>query len=735
MTDELRFTTELKIWKYKIERLARRFGLDFFPIMYNVVTSQEMSEIVARHGFPTAPHHWRYGQSSVNLKQQFRYGRRIYEIVLNTVPAYTFLLQVNDLITQKAVMAHVPGHVDMNKNNLFFKPTNRSMVNTMSSDALMVERLCEVIGSERVKEFYDHILSFEWCIDPNALYRPQQVQKRNEENQTEHPNRLWPKRIKPRDELPSYMDELLNPPDWLEKETGRLREELKQKIDVERGMKIPTRPERDMLLFLMRHAPLERWQRDLIAMIRRHSYYFAPMRRAKVMHEGWATLWEEEIMTESEMIGPHELTQFTQELAGVQRKGGGLNPYRLGYEIWKDIKMRWDTGRHGNIWEMCEYRSVKDGWDYFAVFKILFDDHGPGTEAFAKAWHEFSAFVAELKKGNLGYPKEFFIREMFTREHLLPMWARYLNVEQEYERFSGMQEKMEPLELEAVLLAKKLQEESSKDAPEELALKARHDVYDSAGTKDLWLWTLAEVRRELSELNALRLFKERWKSGEITCDPLAIEPEWQKWAGENTERIVLGKGLEKIFEVRVTHDDLMFLEEFFTKDFCEENEYFIFKAKTVWDPLSWDVQKHYVIESRSFKRIKKRLLFQYTNGFFPIIRVTNANHQGRGELYLVHEHTGVDLDYWSKDGMYISDVLTSLFYIWGGHKAVHLETIKTQKEEEKPWWHSWHQSRTKTANAPEVLSGKRVRFSIVYKNGKPEFKETELGDVTYEAPF
>lgn len=739
MTDELRFPTELKLWKYKIERIARRFGLEFYPIIYNIVTPQEMSEIVARNGFPTTPHHWRYGQESLWWKKRFRFGLgRIYELVLNTVPAYAYLLQLNDVITQKAVMAHVCGHVDMNCNNSYFRPTNRNMINAMASDALGVERMFELVGRERVKEFYDCILSFEWFIDQNSLYIRRRPPIKSEEERTkDQEEKGIPKRIKPREELSDYMDEFLNPSEWIEEERIRLQKKLQEEVDIERGVVIPSEPTKDILGFLGRYAPLESWQKELIAMVRRHSYYFAPMSRMKLMHEGWATFWEEEIMTEAGMIASGELTQFSEELAGVQRKGGGLNPYRLGYEIWKDVKFRWDTGRHGTIWEECPHMSVRERWEEFAVFKTILDKIDFESEEFRRQWSEFSSFVEELKAGNLGIPPELFIRNQWTREYLIPTWLLYKNREAECQKVSNMQEEAEPLEFEAVLLAKELQASYPDASEEELKMKARRDIFGRAKRIDLWLWTPDDLRQEQGAISPLVYFGERFQNGKINHPVIPIPEEWASWAAKCKDPFHLGGGLLKIFEVRATYDDLMFLEEFFTKDFCEENEYFFYKAKKVWDYETYTQQKRYVIESRSFRRIKKRLLFQYANFHLPVIRVADANYDNGGELYLVHEHQGVDLDFWSKDGMYMKDVLQRIFKIWGGRKAVHLETVVTEKEKEEDWWFSWHQTDEKETEEDRELKGTQVIFSYGFleDDDLESMKRTDLKEVTFKAPF
>jgi len=746
MTDELRFPTELKLWKYKIERLARRFGLNFHPVIYHIVTAQEMSEVVARHGFPTAPHHWRVGQESVRLKKRFRFGTgRIYEIVINTIPTCAYLLQLNDTITQKSVMAHVCGHADLNMNNAYFDPTNRQMLNAFASDALQLERYIEIFGSERVKEFYDWILSFEFFIDQNSLYmrREAHAQSEDERNEDREKHKI-PRRITPREELPSYMDEFLNPQEWLEEEKTRLAEEIQAKADIERGATVPPEPTKDILAFLIRYAQLEPWQKDWMARIRRQAYYFAPMVRTKLMHEGWATLWQEEIMTEAGMLSSSELFQFSNELVGVQRKHGGINPYRLGYEIWKDIKFRWNTGRHGTIWEDCPYRSIRDQWDEFAIFKTIADETAKSDiTAFYTRWAEFSAFVKELKAGNLGYPQELFIRDLFTSDHLIEAWLMYKNVEIEHERFERMRREMEPLEERAEFIANQLGASFLKTFSEELRLKTRHDVYAQEDKLDLWLWTHDEVLRELAGIKSLMDFNKRWRKNQLQHSTIPIPEEWWLWAQKCTDPMRLGLGNKKIFEVRAAYDDLMFLEEFFTKEFCEEHKYFIYKAKKVWrwTPSGSEEEKRYVIDSRSFRRIKKRLLFQYTNFYLPIITVVDANYDNNGEMYLRHKHNGVDLDYWSNDGMYMKDVLQRIFWLWGGKKRVHLETIITKKEEERPWWFSWHQTEEKTTEDDRQLSGTRVLFSYGFRrigeqdSNIAELQRTDLDKVTFTAPF
>ena len=47
--------------------------------------------------------------------------------------------------------------------------------------------------------------------------------------------------------------------------------------------KYPERPQKDVLLFLIEHAPLKPWQRDILSIIRDEAYYFLPQGQTKVM--------------------------------------------------------------------------------------------------------------------------------------------------------------------------------------------------------------------------------------------------------------------------------------------------------------------------------------------------------------------------------------------------------------------------------------------------------------------
>src|SRR5436190_10131858 len=121
------------------------------------------------------------------------------------------------------------------------------------------------------------------------------------------------------------MDEYINPREALNAE----EEERRNKLEAA-NRNFPERPEKDALLFLIDHAPLKPWQRDVLEIVRDEAYYFAPQGQTKIMNEGWASYWHTKIMTQKALT-PAEVIDYADHHSGtVATHGARLNPYKLG---------------------------------------------------------------------------------------------------------------------------------------------------------------------------------------------------------------------------------------------------------------------------------------------------------------------------------------------------------------------------------------------------------------------
>ena len=347
-------TSELRELQRRIEEAARSYGLDFFDIVYEVLDWEEINEVAAYGGYPARYPHWRFGMEYLELSRSYAYGlSKIYEMVINNDPTYAYLLAANHVVDQKLVMCHVCGHGDFFKHNFSFAHTNRKMVDEMANHAARIRRYMEVHGEEEVERFLDRCLSLDNLIDYNAPHIRRHPVVEPQESEEEPPAVREPRKFRAK----GYMDAFINPAAALQEERERLAEEQK------REERFPPRAEKDVMLFLMMHAPLRNWERDVLGIVREEAYYFAPQGRTKIMNEGWASYWHSRLMTER-ILEPAELIDYADHHAGtVAPHPGRLNPYKLGIELWRDIEERWDKGRHGPDWEACDDFQLRRTWD------------------------------------------------------------------------------------------------------------------------------------------------------------------------------------------------------------------------------------------------------------------------------------------------------------------------------------------------------------------------------------
>jgi len=151
-----------------------------------------------------------------------------------------------------------------------------------------------------------------------------------------------------------------------------------------------------------------------------------------------------------------------------------------------------------------------------------------------------------------------------------------------------------------------------------------------------------------------RDIEDRWNKGKYgpeydAADQLGQKQKWDKG---------LGLGREKIFEVRRLYNDVMFIDEFMTDEFIEKHRYYQYGK----DPHTGQLR----IVSRDPKRIRQNLQYRLTNLGRPFIYVVDGNYGNRGELYLAHQHNGLDIEI-----KYAVETLRNLHKVW--QRPCHLQ--------------------------------------------------------------
>src|SRR5688572_9857613 len=201
-------TPELARLNREIEQYAWEYGLDFYETFFEVLDFEEMNMVAAYGGFPNRYPHWKFGMEYERLNKSYAYGlHKIYEMVINNDPCYAYLLEDNHLVDQKIVMAHVYGHCDFFKNNIWFSKTNRKMMDIMANHATKIRKYIDKFGLEAVEDFIDTCLSIEDLIDHHSVF----IERRGRPKGHEEEEKPLVKKIAASD----YMDEFINPREFL----------------------------------------------------------------------------------------------------------------------------------------------------------------------------------------------------------------------------------------------------------------------------------------------------------------------------------------------------------------------------------------------------------------------------------------------------------------------------------------------------------------------------------------
>jgi len=340
----------------QITEIARGFGLDFFPMRYEICPADILYTFGA-YGMPTRFSHWSFGKAFHRLKLQYDLGlSKIYELVVNSNPCYAFLLEGNSLVQNKLIVAHVLAHSDFFKNNVRFSRTNRDMVESMAATAERIRQYEIAHGTEEVEKFLDAAMSIQEHIDPGLIQPGGLDKKRRME--------LLLKQEKERRDPPPagpYDDLWKLDPEWKDsdrgtggRQTGAGPSGTKEPAAgsdaagaaagtaAREPLPFPPEPEKDLVWFIQEYSTaLDDWQRDIMSMLRAEMLYFWPQMETKIMNEGWATYWHQRIMRELP-LAPDEAIEYAKLHASVvQPHRHTINPYLLGLKIFEDIEKKY----------------------------------------------------------------------------------------------------------------------------------------------------------------------------------------------------------------------------------------------------------------------------------------------------------------------------------------------------------------------------------------------------------
>jgi stage V sporulation protein R len=313
----------------RLEDLARGFGLEWSPVIFEAVPDSFMSEI-AVYGLPVRMPHWSFGARYIyQLVQRHMGHSRLFEVVFPGNPGHAYLASSNGLADNILVTAHVLGHADFSKNNMLFRRCqdqgSEHIVEHAASHARQIQRNIETYGQGAVERVLDAALSLEQYIDVDQALRRER-----------YPEYVAPPKLRVDDTFRSRYASL---------DAGVSAATAPGKTRAP----VPSHPERDLLWFVATYAPeMESWERDIFLAVREESFYFYPVFATQIMNEGWASYWHARLLREADFIPQAAYvdaikchSDVVRPIAAGQKSALAVNPYHLGFTLWEEIVKRW----------------------------------------------------------------------------------------------------------------------------------------------------------------------------------------------------------------------------------------------------------------------------------------------------------------------------------------------------------------------------------------------------------
>lgn len=318
-----------------IEDIAlNELGLSVYPNQIEVITSEQMLDAYASIGMPLLYRHWSFGKHFARDEAMYRRGARglAYEIVINSSPCISYIMEENTMTMQALVMAHAAfGHNHFFKNNYLFQQWTdaRGILGYLEFAKAYLARCEERYGQQLVERTLDaaHALMNQGIHRYPRRHIDLQSEERREKERLENQQRLY--------------NDL-----W---RTVPTRKGAQQPSDEQRRRELLDLPEENILYFMEKKAPrLAPWQREVLRIVRHVAQYFSPQRQTKVMNEGCATYVHYRIMTrlhDTGRITDGAFLEFLHSHTAVVFQPGfddprysGINPYALGFSMMSDIE-------------------------------------------------------------------------------------------------------------------------------------------------------------------------------------------------------------------------------------------------------------------------------------------------------------------------------------------------------------------------------------------------------------
>ncbi len=349
---------------------AQKAGLVFGDqTLEYVVTNRDLLELSPKVMIPNLYDYWVHDVEVLKEKGKYElYPGNPYETVINTRPAISFYNDNNPDWLNAMICYHVVAHIDFFQNNLYFRHT---WDDDFNGQALSDKRLFAKLRSEKGEDnrwvdyviefirgidnlvgYHDQLSGFDRSNRPDANFSDkfnyyfdvflQDIKKLSNTKYIKEIERYnETKKIdgKTTDEELFFYDVTVKYPEF---------EALFKKFKEEKGKE---NERMDPVQFLMKNSPIMKkeknnWMKKVMEVVRKTSLFFQPQIRTKIINEGWASYWHQELFTQDPIMGGHEVEYARVDSGVTSLSRVGLNPYAIGLLLIRHAKELGDKGKY-----------------------------------------------------------------------------------------------------------------------------------------------------------------------------------------------------------------------------------------------------------------------------------------------------------------------------------------------------------------------------------------------------
>lgn len=368
-----------EVWGHIEDVAVNDLGLTFYQPQIEIVSAEQMLDAYSSTGMPVNYSHWSFGKDYLRTMKQYQKGHTnlAYEMIIQTNPAITYIMEENDAVMQTLVLSHAcAGHGFVFKNNYLFKDLGmaESLVDYMIYARDFVHHCEEKYGEDEVEKILD-------CAHTLSRNSIDKYERKNKRPLTEEEKLL--EDAKRAADNQKELDIIIKTTTEDYRSTLQ-QNKAKESVDVD---------EENLLYFIAENSIiLKPWQREVLNIVRRISQSFYPQMQTKLLHEGFATFTHSYIMNELEqrgIISPDAEMSWIHSHSSViyqpdmrsKYYTGSFNPYSLGLSLFRDIRRiceeptkedeRWFPNLVGRPWREEIRKAASDYNDESLVAQFL----------------------------------------------------------------------------------------------------------------------------------------------------------------------------------------------------------------------------------------------------------------------------------------------------------------------------------------------------------------------------